>query len=185
MMYEDLYVIIVPNQFKSEKIYVNRGFMEGHPPSMAAFVVSLIPLMKAIEEQMIGIETADHKLHRIKSFADDLKLFIKDPEELTEIYNTICKFENISGLVMHRDPSLCKCQALPFGRHKDYNQWPSWITVQSKMRIVGGYFSNNESLENIRDRQPMVRASVTERRGQLQTGNNILLSQTFYTKIIV
>ena len=38
---------------------------------------------------------------------------------------------------------------------------------------------------NIRDRQPMVRASVTERWVQLQTGNNILLSQTFYTKIIV
>ena len=38
---------------------------------------------------------------------------------------------------------------------------------------------------NICDRQPMVRASVTERWDQLQTGNNILVSQTFYTKIIV
>ena len=39
--------------------------------------------------------------------------------------------------------------------------------------------------KNIRDRQPMVRASVTERWVQLQTGNNILVSQTFYTEIIV
>ena len=29
---------------------------------------------------------------------------------------------------------------------------------------------------NIRDRQPMIRASVTERWAQLQTGNNILVS---------
>ena len=32
-MYKDLYVIIVLNKYKSDKIYVERGFMEGHPPS--------------------------------------------------------------------------------------------------------------------------------------------------------
>ena len=75
-MYKDLYVIIALNKYKSEKIYVNRGFMEGHPPSMAAFVVSLVPMMFAIEEKMTGIVTTNHKLHRIKMFADDLKLSI-------------------------------------------------------------------------------------------------------------
>ena len=37
-------------------------------------------------------------------------------------------------------------------------------------------------LRNIRDRQPMVRASVTERWAQLQTGNNILVSQVMWNK---
>ena len=48
-MYRDLYVVIVINKFKSEKIFIKRGFLEGSPPSMAAFVVSLIPLMFSVE----------------------------------------------------------------------------------------------------------------------------------------
>ena len=149
MMYKDLYVIIVLNRYKSNKIYVKRGLMEGHPPSMAAFVVSMIPLMHIFEEQMAGIRTPNGKTHRIKSFADDLKLFIKDPIEITKIYDVISKFENISGLEMHRDPSRNKCQALPFGRHRDHQGWPAWITVQSTMKVVGGMFSNCETLEKI------------------------------------
>ena len=38
--------------------------------------------------------------------------------------------------------------------------------------------------ENIRDRQPMVRASVTERWAQLKTGNMILFTHDMYTNMI-
>ena len=72
MMYKDLYVLIVLNRYKSEKMYVERGFLEGHPPSMAAFVVCLIPIMYAVEEIMTGIVTSNAKTHKIKLFADDL-----------------------------------------------------------------------------------------------------------------
>ena len=84
-MYRDLYVVIVINKYKSEQIYIQRGFMEGSPPSMAAFVVSLIPLMSSLEEMIAGIVTLDDKL-----FADDLKLFIKDLDEIGEVYDVIC-----------------------------------------------------------------------------------------------
>ena len=66
MMCEELYVVIFLNKVRSNKIYIKRGFMEGHPPSMAAFVVSMIPLMYTIEEQMAGIVTPNG----IKLFAD-------------------------------------------------------------------------------------------------------------------
>ena len=55
---------------------VNRGFMEGHQPSMAAFVVSLITLMKTIEEILTGIKLKDGSIHKIKMFEDDMNLFI-------------------------------------------------------------------------------------------------------------
>ena len=57
-MYHELYVVIVLNRFKSNKISVKRGFMEGHCPCTAAFVVSLIPMMIVLEEKLIGIKTA-------------------------------------------------------------------------------------------------------------------------------
>ena len=77
-MYNALYVIIVLNTYKSEKIYVERGFMEGHPPSMFSFVVSLIPIMHSLEEKFTGIVTINAKTLKLKMFLDYLKLFIKD-----------------------------------------------------------------------------------------------------------
>ena len=119
-MYEELFIVIVLNKFKSGKIYNERGFMEGHPPSMAAFVISIIPMMTTLEEILSGIATSDGKCHKIKMFTDDLKVFLKDPCEIDLIYDVITKFERISGLVMHRDPKREKCQALPFGSHREY-----------------------------------------------------------------
>jgi hypothetical protein len=126
-----------------------RGFMEGHPPSMAAFVVSLIPLMHSLEERLTGIVTLNAKTHKLKMFADDLKLFIKDVGEIDQIYEVICHFEEISGLEMHRDPGRDKCQVLPFGNHVHFQNWPDWVSVKSKMKVVGGIFSNNACLDKL------------------------------------
>ena len=41
--------------------------------------------MSSLEEMMAGIVTLDDKL-----FADDLKLFIKDFDEIGEVYDVIC-----------------------------------------------------------------------------------------------
>ena len=123
--------------------------MEGHPPSMAVFVVSLIPLMYSLEEKLTGIVTLDQRNHKLKLFADDLKLFLVDVNELKISYDVICCFERISGLLMHRDSTRDKCQALPFGKHRDFQLWPDWVSVKDKIKIVGGIFSNNESFEKI------------------------------------
>ena len=50
---------------------------------------------------------------------------------------------------MHRDPARGKCQALPFGSHREFQDWPEWVTVKSSMKIVGVMFSNVESLEKL------------------------------------
>ena len=123
--------------------------MEGHAPSMAAFVIALIPLMTSLEEGMTGIVTPDYKCHKVKMFADDLKLFIKDVKEIENIYDKICKFERISGLNMHRDISRDKCQALPFGGHRAHNEWPEWVSVKSKIKVVGAFFSNSECIDKL------------------------------------
>ena len=149
MMYKDLFIYVVINRYRSEKIYVKHGFMEGHPPSMAAFVVSLIPLMNTLEEEITGIVTTDNRIHKIKLFADDLKLFVSKLDDIDKAESIIKKFENVSGLVMHRDPSRGKCQALPFGKHRSFTGWPSWITVKNEVKIVGAMFSNRGELDKL------------------------------------
>ena len=146
-MYKELYIVVVINRCTSAKIKNERGFLEGHPPSMLAFVISLIPMMLSLEEVMSGIVTRDGKRHKIKLFADDLKGFIGDIQEIDRIYDVICKFENISGLIMHRDPKREKCVAIPFGDHKEYQNWPEWVTVKNKIKVVGAVFSNDEHID--------------------------------------
>ena len=95
MMYEDLGIMIVINKCKSEIIKVERGFMEGHPPSMAAFVVSMIPLMKHLEEGLTGIRTDEGRNHKIKLFAEDMKIFLGNLSKIEIAYNVIGKFKSI------------------------------------------------------------------------------------------
>ena len=148
MMYRDLYIIVVLNKCRSEPIFVKRGFMEGHSSSMAAFVVALIPVMKYLEEKLDGILIMG-KTHKIKMFADDMKVFLQHVDEVKLVEKGIQKFEKVSGLILHRDPSREKCQALPFGEHREFKEWPTWITVKSKIKIVGGIFSNTETFEKV------------------------------------
>ena len=98
---------------------------------------------------MSGIVISDGKCHKIKMFADDLKVFLKDLYEIDLIYDAITKFESISGLVMHRDPKREKCNALPFGSHREYQGWPNWVTVKNRIKVVGAIFSNDESLDKL------------------------------------
>ena len=65
---------------------------------MGVFVVAVAPLGHALEEVLEGIETPDGIVHRVKSFADDVKLVLKDlNSELTQVYDIISKFEKVSG----------------------------------------------------------------------------------------
>ena len=141
MMYANLGIMIVINNCKSKILKIERGFMEGHPPSMAAFVVSMIPLMIGLERVLSGIKV-DKVKHKIKAFADDLKIFLLSTEEINPSYKVIEDFEKVSGFLMHRDPNRKKCQALPFGKHKNFKFWPEWVTVSNSIKVVGVIYSN-------------------------------------------
>ena len=60
-------------------------------------------------------------------FVYDLKVFLSSLDEVKEVYQSIERFEAVSGLLMHRDSSRNKCQALPFGDHRNYQDWPDWL----------------------------------------------------------
>ena len=163
-MYDKLSISVVINKWISDKIPVKRGFMEGHSPSMGAFVLAIAPLGHALEDALEGITTSDGIKHRVKAFADDAKLVIKNIDsEITMVYEVINRFEKVSGMEMHRDRKREKCQALPFGSHRSYTNWPDWITVKNEVKILGINYSNFETLE------------VCNSRMVLTTVNNILM----------
>ena len=145
-MYKDLMVEIVINKRKSNRILVSRGVGEGMSPSMAAFVTVMIPLLISLEEVLEGIVSVGGKRHKAVGFADDCKIALKRPEEINEVYGIIENFETVSGLEMHRDPAKEKCQALTFGSHRQYQNWPAWISLKSVVKIVGILYTNDPNL---------------------------------------
>ena len=193
-MYTDLTVEIRVNQGRSGRIMVERGFMEGHPPRMAAFVLQLVPLTYALEEVITGIKV-NEKIHKVKSFADDVKLFLKDLSELETCYKAIEKFEKISGLEMHRDPGREKCQALPFGKHKEEDRWPTWVTVKTSIKVVGIVYTNeHQNLEKINQEQVeknfyMTLREMTGMKGtilqKVYCVNTYMLTKLWYTAQVI
>ena len=126
-----------------------RGLMEGHSPSMQIYCLSSGPLLKAIDSKLSGIKTWDAKIHRTKSFADDLKICIQDPREVTGVDSTIQRFKAVSGLILHRDVRRKKCNVLSFGSHRGFTQWPLWVNKVTKTKIIGGIFSSDEDIEHL------------------------------------
>ena len=153
-MYDNLCISVVVNKWISDKVSVKRGFMEGHAPSMGAFVLAMAPFGQALLETLEGITTPDGIKHTVKAFADDVKLVLKDlNSELSSVYDIINKFEFVSGTEMHRDPLRGKCQALPFGSHRTHDDWPVWITVKNEIKILGVLYSNTVSLEKCNSKE--------------------------------
>ena len=124
-----------------------------------------------------------------------MKLFLKDLSELERCFRVIEKFEKISGLEMHRDPEREKCQALPFGKHKDQEKWPAWITVKSCIKVVGIYYTNqHQNLEKINQEQVEKNFYMTLRNMNGMKGtimqkvycvNTYLLTKLWYTSQVI
>ena len=149
LMYENLGINIVLNKWKSAKIFNLRGVMEGHGPSSFLFVIAILPLIFELQKNLKGINIGDNINHRVKGFMDDLKCFLVDEKEIYVVDSVITKFEKVSGLIVHRDPSKQKCNILCFGSHRNFKSWPSWVNIAKKVKIVGAYFSNDENIEMI------------------------------------
>ena len=146
-LYKDLGIVISVNQIKSNIIYNRRGFAEGSAPSMAAYVISTIALIKGLEDQLEGIQLPDNRIFKVFSYADDQKLALKHTSEISKVQDIVFRYENISGLMLHRDVARKKCNILSFGNHCQYKNWPHWINQVEKIKIIGAYFLNRGNLE--------------------------------------
>ena len=84
-----------------------------HPQSMPAFAAVMGPVLVKLEKELKGITDGEGIIHKVYSFVDDTKAFIKNPEDLRTMNRIVERFEKISGMKMHRDKKKGKCQAFP------------------------------------------------------------------------
>ena len=148
-MYADLGIALVINGWLSDKIPNKRGLMEGHSPSMQIYCLATAPLILALESKLKGIVTFDGVRHKAKSLADDIKVFLAQPQEVFVVDRTISEFESVAGLILHRDTSRKKCNVLPFGSHRLFSSWPAWVNKVSRIKIIGAIFSIKDDIATL------------------------------------
>ena len=88
---------------------------------MAAWVVSSIALIIAIENSIQGIQLKDGRIFKSQNFADDGKVMLREPIEIFVVDEIVKRFEKVSGVRLHRDRSLRKCNVLSFGNHLEFD----------------------------------------------------------------
>ena len=152
-MYADLGIALVINGWLSDKIPNKRGLLEGHASSMQIYCMATAPLLLALESKLKGIVTWDGIRHRNKSFADDLKVILAQPQEVITVDKIITEFEAVSGLILHRDISRRKCNVLTFGSHRNYSSWPAWVNKVSRVKIIGAIFSNEDNIAMLNSKE--------------------------------
>ena len=148
-MFRNIGILISFNKCKSSVIQNTRGFLEGSPPSMLTWVLASMPLIIAIENRIQGITLRDGRVFKSKNYADDQKIFLSQVKEIDIVNDIVVRFEKVSGVKLHRNRELKKCNLLNFGSHRDYQGWPTWVNKCHVMKVVGGIFIDEGSLEKV------------------------------------
>ena len=166
-MVKDMGIVISVNRCKSSVIKNERGFPEGFPPSMCCWVIAQMALIIGLEQKLTGIELKDGRIIKDLNFADDQKLFLREPEEIHKVEEIVTKFEQVSGVKLHRNKLLKKCNILCFGQHRGYQKWPDFVNVVDSLKVIGATFINDGHLEMINSEHVKVRviAKINENWG--------------------
>ena len=137
--------------YLSDFFNMNRGVRQGCPISPLLFILTLELLARDIRksQSIKGIQFDDSgRATKIKMYADDATLFLRDFIDFREVLSKIKLFSAFSGLCLNKQKSA----AMMIGDINFENQIKYGIKFCNRIKILGIIFSNecsaSEILEN-------------------------------------
>lgn len=106
-IYKDPIARVRVNGATSHTFKIERGTRQGCPLSPLLFTLAIEPLTETLRSSpdYKGIHTGNQH-HKINLFADDMALFMIDPEiSLPQIENILTVYQQVSGLQVNKDKS--------------------------------------------------------------------------------
>ncbi|GFR97404.1 retrovirus-related Pol polyprotein from type-1 retrotransposable element R2 [Elysia marginata] len=136
--------------YLSREFNIERGVRQGCPIAPLIFLLCAEVLALHIRQNQaikgITLPKSDRCI-KIKQFADDTTLFLRDLTDFREAFSQIKLFSDISGLQLNTN----KCQALVMGPNKIYGKYIMGIKCVDKAKILGITFSTKQAPQDIEE----------------------------------
>ena len=123
--------------FLSEYFQMERGVRQGCPISPLLFILTLELLARDIRNntKIKGLQFAERAI-KIKLYADDATLFLRDMMDYREVLSRIKSFSHFSGLQLNKKKSAAMC----IGRTNLKNSIKHGIKFYNRIKILGIIF---------------------------------------------
>ena len=134
--------------YLSEFFHMNRGVRQGCPISPLLFILTLELLARDIRKNAAikGIKFDDFgNPVKIKMYADDATVFLRDMIDFREVLSRIKMFSNFSGLCLNKSKSA----AMRISNVNFDNNIRNGIKFYNRIKILGVIFSNECSASDI------------------------------------
>ena len=131
------------NNYISRFFNMERGVRQGCPLSPLLFICTVELLARSIrnDKNIKGLTINGYgRPIKIRMFADDTTLLLKDQMDFREVLSKIKQFAIFSGLELNKNKSM----AMILNNIKVYNRTIYDIKVVNKVKILGIYFSSTE-----------------------------------------
>ena len=128
------------NGYVSHEFKMERGLRQGCPMSPLLFVLAVELLANKIRQDsnLNGI-MINEKSVRIKQYADDTTLLLKDEIDIREVLSRLKEFENVSGLKINKNKSYLICPGNPLLVGSEIEG----IIVSKEVKILGVWFDSD------------------------------------------
>ena len=138
------------NNYISKFIEMERGVRQGCPLSPLLFICTVELLARSIrnDNSIKGITVIENgRPKKIKLFADDITLLLKDQIDFREVLSKIKLFSDFSGLKLNMKKSM----AMILDSKKNNTKTIQGIQVVEQVKILGIHFSTKAQPCNIDD----------------------------------
>lgn len=167
---------VLYNGFLTQEIKIRSSVRQGCPLSMLLFVLYVEPLIRMIDQSVLGVLVYD-KFLRVIAFADDVNIFLRNSEELDNVLNIIAIFSKFSKISLNLKKSK-------FLRINNCCGGPFQVTETENLRLLGITFKAtwNDTVDCNYDK---LIADMKHRIWQVSFRNMCLIERVWYINTFV
>ena len=136
LLYDAAQTKLKVNGVLTSAFSIKRSVRQGCPLSMTLFNISLSPLLYSIQSRLHGLTVGPCAL-KVCSYADDVTVFLRDPDDCRHLLLCIEEYVTTSGAHVNEE----KTQLLPL-RELSAPFYEEYVRVVSKLRILGITFTH-------------------------------------------